>query len=52
VLQPRILDLNAVVAGVELVLRRLIGEDIKFVTRLAEGLDHMRGDPGQIESCS
>jgi two-component system cell cycle sensor histidine kinase/response regulator CckA len=30
-------------------LRRVIGEDIKLVTRLAEGLGRTKTDPGQIE---
>ena len=49
VLQPRIFDLNAVVARMESMLRRLIGEDIAFTIRLAPDLDLITADPGQLE---
>ncbi len=48
-LQPKVLDLNAVVVHVETLLRRLIGEDVTLVTALETGLDHVRADPGQLE---
>jgi PAS domain S-box-containing protein len=49
VLQPRVLSLNAAVADIENMLRRLIGEDIQLVTQLHEGLGHVRADPTQLE---
>ena len=49
VLQPKVLDLNAVVAGTDSMLRRLIGEDIDLVTVLEPALWHVRADPGQLE---
>ncbi|MFI5214077.1 MAG: PAS domain S-box protein, partial [Gemmatimonadales bacterium] len=49
VLQPRLLDLNGVVAEMERLLRRLIGEHIVLKTRLAPGLGAVRADPSQIE---
>ena len=49
VLQPKILDLNLVVAGMEDLLRRLIGEDVELVTALDPGLGSVEADPGQIE---
>jgi signal transduction histidine kinase len=49
VLQPRVLDLNQVVAGMDTMLRRLIGEDIELKTRFREPLGTVRADPGQIE---
>ena len=49
VLQPEVLDLNAVVANIEKMLRRLIGEDIELTAMLADGLWNVKGDPGQIE---
>ncbi len=48
VLAPKVLDLDAVVAEVEAMLRRLIGEDIQFVTVAGGGLGRVRADPGQI----
>jgi PAS domain S-box-containing protein len=49
VLEPRILSLNAVVSDMSQLLRRLIGEDIEFDTRLDPALGLVRADPGQIE---
>jgi two-component system, cell cycle sensor histidine kinase and response regulator CckA len=49
VLEPRLLDLNELVTGVQKMLQRIIGEDIKSVTELAPELGHVRADPGQLE---
>jgi PAS domain S-box-containing protein len=49
VLEPRVLDLNAVIAGMEKMLRRVIGEDIELTTALDPDLWHTMADPGQIE---
>jgi two-component system, cell cycle sensor histidine kinase and response regulator CckA len=49
VLQPRILDLNEVVADVEKMLVRVIGEDIRLVATPGPELGQIRADPGQIE---
>jgi two-component system, cell cycle sensor histidine kinase and response regulator CckA len=49
VLEPKILDLNVIVAGIEKMLRRLIGEDVQFTTVLAPGLGWVKVNPGQIE---
>jgi PAS domain S-box-containing protein len=49
VLQPAVLDLNAVVSGTEKILRRLIGEDIDLVTTLAPDLGAVKADSGQVE---
>ena len=49
VLEPRVLDLNAVVTRVEGMLRRVIGEDVQLVTALAPRLGPVRADPGQVE---
>ena len=49
VLQPRVLDLNEVVASTHEMLRRLIGEDIDLVSIPRPGLGHVLADAGQIE---
>jgi PAS domain S-box-containing protein len=49
VLQPKVLDLNAIVTEMEKMLRRLIGEDIELRIRLKPELGSIKADPGQIE---
>jgi two-component system cell cycle sensor histidine kinase/response regulator CckA len=48
-LQPEVLDLNVVVADMDRMLRRLIGEHIALATVLAPQLGRVRADPSQIE---
>jgi two-component system cell cycle sensor histidine kinase/response regulator CckA len=47
-MQARIIDINAVVSETSHMLRRIIGEDIKLVTNLADTLDHSKLDPDQL----
>jgi CheY-like chemotaxis protein len=49
VLQPQILDLSAVVRGIEPMLRRIIGEHIELRTSLAPSIWSVRADRGQVE---
>jgi PAS domain S-box-containing protein len=49
VLQPVVLDLNAVVARVEIMLGRLLGEDVRLVVALDPTLRRVKADPGQVE---
>jgi signal transduction histidine kinase len=46
---PREVDLNGIVANMDKMLRRLIGEDIDLATLLDSELGLARVDPGQIE---
>jgi PAS domain S-box-containing protein len=48
-IQPRVLDLNAVVADLQTMLARLIGEDVELVTALATGLARIKADASQVE---
>lgn len=48
-LEPRVFDLNATVAGVGRMLSHLIGTDIELRTRLTPDLPPIYGDPGQVE---
>jgi len=49
VLAPQVLDLSALIADLEKMLRRVIGEDVEFRTVLAPDLGAVRADPGQLE---
>jgi len=49
VLQPRALDLNAVVAGVSRMLRRMLGENIKLEIVTGRDVQTVFADPGQLE---
>ncbi|MGO4881586.1 MAG: PAS domain S-box protein [Bryobacteraceae bacterium] len=47
--QPRLLDLNELLAGMEPMLRRLIGEDIELRFTPGRRIGQVSADPGQIE---
>jgi len=49
ILQPQVLDLNAVLTDLQKMLSRLIGEDIELTTGLASDLHRVKADPGQLE---
>ncbi len=49
-LQPRVLDVNAVVTEMEEMLRRTLSQDIDIELGTADGLWRTEVDPGQIES--
>src|SRR5438094_160078 len=49
VLQPKVVDLNALVLDMDKLLRRLIGEDVELATVLDPTLGHVTADPGQLE---
>ncbi len=49
VLESKLLDVNTVVLDAEVLLRRLIGEDIDLTTTLSTHLSAIKADPGQIE---
>jgi two-component system cell cycle sensor histidine kinase/response regulator CckA len=49
VLAPKVLEPNAVVAHMDRMLRRLLGEDIELVTSLDAGAGAVSADPGQLE---
>ncbi|MEW6756057.1 MAG: ATP-binding protein, partial [Candidatus Latescibacterota bacterium] len=49
VLEPKVIDLNAVVREMDRMLRRIIGEDIALQTVTAGDLGRTLADPGQVE---
>lgn len=46
---PQVVDLNTVIADLEKMLRRLLGEDVELITRLRPELPSVTADPGQLE---
>jgi PAS domain S-box-containing protein len=49
ILNPQVLDPNALVTNLEKMLRRIIGEDIVLATALDPAAGQVRADPGQLE---
>jgi signal transduction histidine kinase/ActR/RegA family two-component response regulator len=49
VLQPRVLNLNDIVADMAKMLPRLVGEHIEYAFQPAADLSMVKADPGQIE---
>ena len=49
ILEPKVLDLNGVVIGMEKLLLRLIGENVRLGTHIAPQLGKIKADRGQLE---
>ena len=49
VLQPRVLDLNQILAGMEKMIARLLGADVEVTMLTSSRLGKVMADPGQIE---
>jgi len=49
VLQPKVIDLNAIVLGLEKLLGRLLAENIELQTRCAANVGNVKADPAQVE---
>lgn len=49
ILQPEVLELNAVITGMEMMVRRLVGEDVVLLTKLHPELPRVSADPGQLQ---
>ncbi|MBZ5622845.1 MAG: PAS domain S-box protein [Acidobacteriia bacterium] len=47
--QPSVLDLNAVVTGMDPMLRRVLGQNIELILLTSPGLGHVKADAAQIE---
>jgi PAS domain S-box-containing protein len=48
-LNPRVLNLNSIIGGIEKMLRRLIGEDVEMRIELDPAAGRVRADASQIE---
>ncbi len=49
VLQPKLIDLNGIVLGLDKLLRRLMDEDIQMTTIPGKDVGTIKADPGQME---
>ena len=49
ILQPRVIDLSAVVLAMKSMVRRMIGEDIVLSLRMVERMGRVHADPSQLE---
>jgi hypothetical protein len=47
--QPRVMDLNTVITGMEPMLRRVLGQNIELILLTSPGLGRVRADAAQIE---
>ncbi|MDB4995004.1 MAG: domain S-box-containing protein, partial [Myxococcaceae bacterium] len=48
VIAPKVLDLNVVLADLDKMLRRVVGEDVEWTSTLGESIGLVRVDPGSI----
>ncbi len=48
IMQVRVINVNSVVSETSRMLRRIIGEDIRLVTKLCDTLENSRLDPDQV----
>ncbi len=49
VVAPRVIDLNDLLAGMDKMLRRLVGEDVELEVVRAQALGQIRADPSNVE---
>ncbi len=49
IIEPRAVHLGDVLAGMDKMLRRLLGEDVALTIRVGDGLGHVLVDPGSVE---
>ena len=48
-MQPKVMDVNSLISDTETMLKRLIGEHVRFETKLEAKPSSIQADPGQIE---
>jgi len=48
-LQPEVLELNEIITGMEMMVRRLVGEDVVLLTKLDPQIPRVLADPGQLQ---
>jgi len=47
--ERKVLDLNGLLSHLDKMLRRIIGENIELINKMADDLGRVKADPGQIE---
>jgi PAS domain S-box-containing protein len=48
-MRPRVVDVNALMSGLQRMLHRLVGEDIELAVVTGQGAGRVTADPGQLE---
>jgi nitrogen-specific signal transduction histidine kinase len=48
-LQPEVLELNEIITGMEMMVRRLVGEDVVLLIKLDPQIPRVWADPGQLQ---
>ncbi len=48
IMQPRIINVNEVIRGIENMLRRILNDDVELIFQLDESSGSIKADPGQI----
>jgi len=49
IMQPRVINVNAVVIQTQKMLQRLIGEDVELILELGVDVGNIKADPGHVE---
>jgi two-component system cell cycle sensor histidine kinase/response regulator CckA len=49
IMQPRVINVNAVMLQTQKMLQRLIGEDVELVLKLGVDVGNIKADPGHVE---
>src|SRR5665811_1239633 len=49
IMQPRVINVNAVMMQTQKMLQRLIGEDVDLVLKLGTNIRNIKADPGHVE---
>jgi signal transduction histidine kinase len=49
IIEPIVIDLNSVINGMDKMMHRLLGDNIGVESRLADDLDNIKADRGQLE---
>jgi two-component system cell cycle sensor histidine kinase/response regulator CckA len=49
IMQPRVINVNSVLAQTQKMLQRLIGEDIELILDLGPNVGNIKADPGHVE---